>query len=514
MPSAASFVVRAIRWLPPLVAAAYLINIAVELRSLVRAVYWNSDAAAPFVLAETLRGHGHVFITHYGSWTSLWWLLATRDLPGHARIWEGTGLAFALLGAGIVGWATSRVAGRWAGITAGSLTVIVGPTALVALLTVHWHVVPLFIAALLGAFLVVLPTRGSVAVSAAVGVLAGLSVASDPLTFVAAVVPFTAAAAGLAWVTRSRSVARAAATVLGCSTLVAIATEGTMRLLGFWVTRPASGFSSIDDVGHNIARLGRFALLVGGANYFLPGGRYPVQPLRIVLTVTVLCGIGAILWAAVREIARPGQPVRLAFACYWSFVVVLVAVAVVASRQAAIVERPGVFYVLTFAPAAAVGAALLASRSLPAQAIVAVAAAILGGANIASIRDGRVEPQPGAIGAYGRPVIRLLEREGVSRGYAGYWDAQSLSWKSGVKLRIAPVQLCGDDGADLCATRLSVIESWYEPGSGPSFLLVDPETDFLTKAPRLANEASATYRFGPLTVYLFENDIASRLERR
>ena len=91
---------RTVRWLPALVAAAYLINVALELRSLVRTVYWNSDAAAPFVLGETLRGHGHVFIPHYGSWTSLWWLLVTRDLPGHAPIWEGDRLRLRLAGSG------------------------------------------------------------------------------------------------------------------------------------------------------------------------------------------------------------------------------------------------------------------------------------------------------------------------------------------------------------------------------------------------------------------------------
>lgn len=503
---------RAVRWLPPLVAAAYLVNLALDLRSLVRTLYWNSDAAAPFVLAASLRGHGHVFITHYGSWVPLGWLFVTRNLPGHIRIWEGTGYAFALLGTAIVGVATARVAGRWAGITAASITVIVGPAALDALLTIHWHVVPFFLAAVLSGYLLLLE-RSSVVGAASAGSFAGLCVASDPLTFVAAVVPFTGAALVLARVTRTRAVAVRAAIVLASCVVVAIATEGTMRLLGFWVTRPAAGLSSIHDAGHNVARLGRFVLLVGGANYFLPGGRYPGQPFRFVVTLLVLSAVGAIFLAAGREILRRGDPARLTFVCYWAFVAVLVAVAVVASRQGAIVERPGVFYVLTFAPAAAVGVSLLAARSVRAQVVVAMAAVAVGGSNIATIRDGRAEPGPGAMGTYAQPMFHLLQRKGITKGYAGYWDAQSLTWKSGMRLLVAPVQLCGADGRGLCATRLSVIESWYDPEPGPSFVLVDPETDFVPRAPRVAKDAAATYHFGPLTLYLFDDDVARRLQQ-
>ena len=51
-----------------------------------------------------------------------------------------------------------------------------------------------------------------------------------------------------------------------------------------------------------------------------------------------------------------------------------------------------------------------------------------------------------------------------------------------------------------------------ETGSG-DFVLVDPETGFVPRAPRIAQEAFATYRFGPLTLYLFEDDVARRLDR-
>jgi hypothetical protein len=58
-----------------------------------------------------------------------------------------------------------------------------------------------------------------------------------------------------------------------------------------------------------------------------------------------------------------------------------------------------------------------------------------------------------------------------------------------------------------------VIESWYDPSPGPSFVLVDPETGYVPRAPRIAKEASGTFRLGPLTLYLFEDDVARRLEQ-
>src|SRR5947208_10135764 len=121
---------QALEWLPALPALAYVVVVAARFPALVRALYWNSDAASAFVFGGLLRGHGPVEIPRFGWWTSMWWLLATRKLPGHEYLWEVTGYVFVLATAALLGWATYRVAGRWAGLAAAATVVVVGPKAL------------------------------------------------------------------------------------------------------------------------------------------------------------------------------------------------------------------------------------------------------------------------------------------------------------------------------------------------------------------------------------------------
>ena len=82
---------------------------------------------------------------------------AFRDLEPDA----GPSRAHPTAGATAVGWATSRVAGRWAGVTAFAIATVVGPYALRSQLTLIFHVLPPFTAALLAAYLVVLARSGS-----------------------------------------------------------------------------------------------------------------------------------------------------------------------------------------------------------------------------------------------------------------------------------------------------------------------------------------------------------------
>jgi hypothetical protein len=76
-----------------------------------------------------------------------------------------------------------------------------------------------------------------------------------------------------------------------------------------------------------------------------------------------------------------------------------------------------------------------------------------------------------------------------------------------MKLLVAPVSNCADE---LCPYNFFTIESWYRPRGGPTFLLVDPTLPVI-HAPPFARTASETHRFGPLTLYVFDNDIAAHI---
>ena len=496
------------RWLPALAAAAYLATVAVLGPELVRDVGWDTDVSGPLVLAERLRGSGPVFIPHYGEWTSLWWLLATRTLPWHAQLWEATGYVFAVTAAVLLGWATTRVAGKWAGLTAAAAALVVGPFALRSLMTVALHVTNSFTAAVLGVALVLLTRTRSWSLAVAVGLLAGANAASDPLLWIAGIVPFALAASLLARTTRRIDVAFRAAITLGVTIVSAIATNLLMHGLGFHVVGLSIGLAPVRDLPANTLHLGRMVALLGGANYALPGG-YPREPLRALLAMLVLAAVVASALAAVKLTVRRAEPVARAYACYWGSASILLCVIFVITPNAAALGPNSVNYLLTLALAAGTGVALLAARSPRGQLAVALAVATVGAINIAGIVGGHAEMAAGnPLDTYQQPLVRLLERNGATRGYAGYWDAQNLSWQSGMRLLVAPVQRCG---AQLCPYNFFTIRSWYEQHRGPTFLILDAANRFIPGAPPFVSDATASYHFGTLMVYLFDYDITRHI---
>jgi hypothetical protein len=502
-----SSAIYTVRWLPALTAIAYVATVAVMFPELVHTLYWDTDAAGSLVLAERLRGDGPVYIPHFGFWTSLWWLLATRHLPAHRQLWEGTGYAFALAGAGLLGWATARVAGRWAGVTAAAAALVVGPVVLRQLLTVNFHVSTPFTAAVLAAYVVLLPQRRSLVLAAAVGLLAGLNAASDPLLWVAGVAPFAIAAAVLIATTRRRDLAAPAGVTLALTILSASATSALMRSLDFHIVGREFRLADLGDLPGHVLDLGRMIALLGGANYALPGG-YPREPLRLLLALLVFAAVAAVLVSALKQVTRRSDPTATAYACFWAAATVLLGLGFVSTTQAAAQGAGSVYYLPTLALAAGAGTAMLAGGSPRAQLAAAVAIAVVGGANIAGVAQGRAGTPLGAIGTYQQPLLHLLERNGVTRGYAGFWDAQNITWQTGMRLLVAPVARCG---RALCEYRFFTISSWYDERPGPSFLIVDPTTGFITEPPPVVSSAFASYRFGPLTVYLFRYDLARHI---
>jgi hypothetical protein len=495
-----------VRWLPAVTAAAYLATVATFGSQLVRRLGWDTDSSGPLALAERLRGHGPVYLPHFGAWTSYWWLLATRGMPGHSAIWEATGYVFAVAGAALLAWATGRVAGRWAGLTAGAVALVVGPYTLRALMSVIYHVTNPFTAIVLAAYLVLLQRTRSWPLAVAVGLLAGANAASDPLLWFAGIAPFAFAAALYARLTRSPAVALHAGATVGVCVVAAVATNLSMHSVGFQVVGLDVRLAPLHDMPANALHLGRMAALLGGANYaFAPG--YPREPLRALLAVIVLAAVAAPVVAAVKLTVRRADAAVRVYASYWAAAAILLCVLLVVTPNARALGPDSAFYVLTLAPAAGVGVVLLAADSGRRQLVVALAVAIVGATNIAGIPD-RVAGTP-AIGMYQRPLQRLLDQHGVRRGYAGYWDAQNLSWESGMHLLVAPVSWC--TATKLCPYNFFTIHSWYEPQPGPTFLLLDATNGVITEAPPFVTRATGSYRFGPLTVYLFDYDIARHI---
>jgi hypothetical protein len=112
-------------------------------------------------------------------------------------------------------------------------------------------------------------------------------------------------------------------------------------------------------------------------------------------------------------------------------------------------------------------------------------------------------------------LARFAKAEGVTHGYAGYWDAADLTWMSGFKVRVYPVSLCTPRHPVICPYDIG-ISSWYTPRRGArSMLVIDHGIQLpLLSAPDPADGApTATTTIGDLTVYVYPFDIASRFDQ-
>jgi hypothetical protein len=495
--------IRFLRWLPALAAAAYLATIAVLGSRIVDDVNWDTDASGLFALADELRGSGTVYMAHAGDWTAVWWMLATRWLPWHAGLWEASGYFFALAAALLLAWATARIAGRWAGVTAGAVAVVIaGPFTLRALVSLSAHVLTPLGAVVLGVGLVLL-TRSGWWIGGLVGLLAGATAASDPLLWFAGVAPFALAGALLAWATRRKDVGIRAGFTLAVTVASALVTHAVMHAFDFRTVPLDSLLASVSDLPSNVRHLGRMIALFGGANYAIPGG-YPHEPLRALLALLVFAAVAAPVVAAVLLTIRRPEPVKWAYAWFWATTSIVLSFVFVVTPNAVDLGPKSSNYLLALAPAAGVGVALLAASSPVRQVVAGLAIAAVAALNIGSIADGRAEVTGLLLQQYEQPLLDLLEREGVTRGYAGYWDAQNLSWQSDMRLLVAPVSNCGEE---LCPNNIFTIRSWYKPQGGRTFLLVDPTVNVI-HAPPFAARAKASRTFGPMTLYVFDYDIA------
>jgi hypothetical protein len=497
--------VDALVWLPALVACVYVATVVALFPRLIHGLYWHSDAAALPVIAEALRGSGDVIIPHLGVWSSLWWLLATRDLPGHVQLWEATGYAFALAGVALVGWATARVAGLWAGVTAAAIALMLGPDALRWLLSVNFHVSTPFTAAVLAAYLVALPRRRSLLLAALVGLIAGVNAASDPLLWVAGIAPFAIAVGCLAYWTRRRDVAGRGGLVLGLAVISALSTSAIMESLGFRAVLRENHLAALQDLPANAVHFARIVALLGGANYTFPPG-YPLDPIRPLIALLVLLGVTVPVVVGLRLLLVRADPILRSYAVFWASAVLVLGASIIGTPNASDLGPLSVHYTFTLALAVGAGVALLASRSRRAQLAVALVVAAIGVSNVVGLAQGRADHSGGAIERYERPVTAMLVRKGITRGYAGYWNAQSLTWNSGMRLLVAPVTW--DRHIGLCRYRWNTIDSWFEDRGGPTFLIVDPTTPFMNSTPTFVDRATEVRRYGPLTVYLFDYDLA------
>lgn len=223
-----------------------------------------------------------------------------------------------------------------------------------------------------------------------------------------------------------------------------------------------------------------------------------------------------------QSLTRPGRQARCvqglaAYLAYWSVSAFLLCASFLGS---AIPLGPGtasVRYLVGIVYAVAGVLPLVANRSGTGRAIAGIAVSGLCLLSCLSLARNDFAADKAHLPAvqYGNAIVARLKRLGLRRGYAQYWKAAALTWRSTGQIVIAPVTACTADRHQLCPYELNSISSWYRPdGSARSFLLVDPNADGFGSAVASLGRPLAVERFGPIQLRVYSYDASQRLGTR
>jgi hypothetical protein len=533
-------------WLLALgLAGAYLVVFVIQLPHNIGDIGWVSDYASGFTVSETVVDTGtggHTLLSTTGAYLPLWFGLLTAHWPAHRQLWEIAPTILFLVTALTVGFSVAHFAGRLAGVLATLTVLVASPWALAFFMAPVAHNTVYPATALLGAYLIWLfratqrqrVTALGVPIAAAVAL--GMCVASDSLLIVTGVVPFalTGIAIGLRSDRRSRLLsASVLGTVVGAIP-VALLTYAIMHGAGYRTLPPPVRLAPVSTFSEHAHMLfdglkHLFNGYLGSASPAMFGGLTPSAsgPGRAVLGAACDVVMAAALLAllllgarGVRSLLRPerpeadpgspADPARALHVTYWAGSALVVCAAFVFSTRAAI--RYEAYYATVVLSVAAVVPLLICSGPvarwlIPSGASILFAGSLLG---LTSHYLDMVYDPP--ISRYGSEVARVARGIGVTAGYAGYWDASSLTWSSHERVTVRPVLECANPlGAGICPFFLMRVPSWYVPRQRRTFLLVDPGSLFVLTLPAGLGAPTASYAIGPLRMYVFPYDIASRL---
>lgn len=528
----------AVPWLLVGAAFLYLAFLLGRFGHILSAVNWSSDAAFWPMLAEHLpeTGTGFTNLGNTPHYMTILFLAATKAIPGHRAIWAVTPLLTSLAGVALIAWAARRAFGRQAGL----LTLCVGAC---ASFPVIQTIVPQGVRswtwvadALTGALLVLLTSiflddqprrstraRGAIAALAATA-FAGLTLASDPLFMASALGPFVVAT-GVVWLrhpTRgSRRLALAAGAAVAGSLAIAPVVAWAAGNLGFrWTPLPnAFAFPPYDQLLRNLGFLGEALLALGNGLFF--GRALDLVALAMVVSGGIgLVAITTTLTRAARRLTGAGEatarwtPVRTAHVTYWTLSAVFVAAVFVLSTIPAGGLASSRYLIPVFY---AVAALLPLCAEGPARSRMTVAAAAVVFCLVGIFSQDLLvayDRGPFSRPRDGRKVIAFLENEGLTRGYAGYWDSHSLTWHSHGRATLYPVFECQQPSRALCPFNLAVNTAWYHPErSLRTFIVAGPANP----PPALRSPPSdelgtpiKTATLGDYSVFVYDYDVASR----
>jgi hypothetical protein len=518
------------------IAAVYLLVFVVKFSHNIRELGWISDYASGFTVPETLARAGtggQTVLASSGQWASLWFGLLTARLPLHRALWTVAPTALFFITASMVGWSVAQLASRRAAALAVLIALVASPAALTTFMAAVNHNTLYPCTALTGAYLVWL-TRGqgracvfAFGVPALMGVTIGVCLASDYLVGATALIPLllVAVLAGLRRDRRARTVALSALATSLLAVAIAKLTLVTMSSAGFETVPTPFKFAALSQLGTQAQLLfgGLKALFNASLGQPTPG--LPDSALAVACEAIMLSAFLALLVLGAREVGRllwrgrqkrpaetTNQLASTLHVVYWvgSAAGVCLAVWLTAEMSSATAHES--YYATVILSVAAVAPLFISGRPAV-RWLIAVAASIFFIAGIAGLtsKSHYFEAYPG-VAKYEATIRSIAKRYDASTGYAGYWDASSLTWSSDNRVVVRPLMACRNPaGAGICPFYMERVPSWYVPKPRRTFLLADATEPWLNGLPEGLGHPLVAYGFGPIRMYVYPYDIASRL---
>jgi hypothetical protein len=323
---------------------------------------------------------------------------------------------------------------------------------------------------------------------AIVWALLTLAVLSDMLAIFVGVVPlaFVCGASLLSRRHPRRSVVAlllAVVLALPSAVLLAWAVHG----LGGFATLPLQGeFARIEDMPRNLTLTAKGTLFVFGVEFFAQP--FTAATLGMVVRLAGLLLVAAIWWRTIRSL-RGDERVDVVTQTLAAGVAVNAAAYLFSNQPADLDSSRYLVPLLVF------GAVLAGRRAdwlwqgrlrVPAFAVVLAYAGVLAymGFLAISLRPPAAVNEEVAVGHF-------LEREHLTYGVSGYWDASSVTVATGGRVRVRAINV---NGGTACPFRWEAADAWYDPsvpGNDARFVLRD------TSELRWPDGQSTDAAFGP-----------------
>jgi hypothetical protein len=510
----------------------YVVLVVTHLGHMFVNIYGDSDASSALVLGEFYahRAGEHVILANFPWFSTLIFQEATKWLPAHRQVWEIAPFLCGLLSIALMSWTTWRVAGRWAATLTAVLLLCAGPFVLGVMLWLTDHTTTWYSLALLAAFLVLIAERSPSSgwppltiLTLFVGVIVGINAASDKLLLVSGLFPLLFASVATWALSRTAKAAKtmgfglAALAVIGVS---AVVTTSIMHSADVFNGSYRLTFASGEAISNNVKFWWQSIATLGNGDFF--GETITFTTVVALICAALSIGVALLIprytWRHLRRQQSSDTPVdeRLSiYMMFWTASVVCLSAGFILSSAPGSGETPG--YLVGIAYAVAAILPLLARGSIAMRAIVVAGTFVFLLNSVIALDHSAITKTPPAQGPspqVAEAVARTAERMHATRGYAPYWDAGAITWRANLRVLVVPIVGCENkqNPEQLCPGPYNYVEAWYRARPGRTFLLTDSSGPTGTwTPPKILGRDIATYRFGTVTMYVYNHDIVTSL---